>query len=45
MAEEFSVIGKRLPRKDAIEKVKGEAEFIADIQLTGMLNTKFRRSP
>jgi len=45
MADEFSVLGKRLPRVDAIEKVKGEAKLVADIQLPGMLHTKFLRSP
>ncbi len=45
MSEEFSVIGKRLPRADAVEKVKGEAKFTSDIQLTGMLHAKFLRSP
>ena len=45
MSEEFSVIGKRLPRVDAIEKVKGEAKFTSDIQLPGMLHAKFLRSP
>ena len=45
MSEEFSVIGKRLPRLDAIEKVKGEAKFTSDIQLPQMLHAKFLRSP
>ena len=45
MADEFSVLGKRLPRVDAVEKVKGEAKHVADIQLPGMLHTKFLRSP
>lgn len=45
MGEEFSVIGKRLPRADAIEKVNGEAKFTSDIQLAGMLHAKFLRSP
>ncbi len=45
MSEEFSVVGKRLPRTDAVEKVKGEAKFTTDIQLPGMLHAKFLRSP
>jgi xanthine dehydrogenase molybdenum-binding subunit len=45
MAEEFSVLGKRLSRKDAIEKVNGQAKFVADIQLPRMLQAKFLRSP
>ena len=45
MAEEFSVIGKRLPRKDAVGRAKGEIKFIDDIQLPRMLEAKFLRSP
>ncbi len=45
MTNEFSVLGKSVARKDAIEKVKGEARYIPDIQLQGMLNAKFLRSP
>jgi xanthine dehydrogenase molybdenum-binding subunit len=45
MPEEFFVVGKRLPRLDAVEKVKGEAKFAMDIQLPGMLHAKFLRSP
>lgn len=41
----FSVLGQRVVRKDAIEKVKGEARFVADIQLPGMLHARFLRSP
>jgi xanthine dehydrogenase molybdenum-binding subunit len=45
MSKEFSVLGKSVVRKDAIEKVKGEAKYIADIQLPKMLHAKFLRSP
>jgi CO/xanthine dehydrogenase Mo-binding subunit len=45
VSEEFSVIGKRLPRADALEKVKGEAKYTSDLQLPGMLYAKFARSP
>src|SRR4030067_3730869 len=45
MSKEFSVLGKSLVRKDAIEKVKGEAKYIDDIQLPRMLHAKFLRSP
>ena len=45
MPEEFSVVGKRLPRVDALEKVNGAVKFTADIQLPGMLYAKFLRSP
>lgn len=42
---EFSVIGKRLPRVDAREKVTGEAKYAADYSLPGMLWCKLLRSP
>ncbi len=45
MPDEFSLIGKRLPRVDAVEKVRGEAEFTSDIKLPSMLYAKFLRSP
>ncbi len=33
----FSIIGKEVPRVDAIQKVKGEAKFVADFDVKGML--------
>jgi xanthine dehydrogenase molybdenum-binding subunit len=45
MNNEFSVLGKGVVRKDAVEKVRGEAKYIADIQLPKMLHAKFLRSP
>ncbi|OGO25381.1 MAG: hypothetical protein A2144_09495, partial [Chloroflexi bacterium RBG_16_50_9] len=45
MAKEFAVFGKSVPRKDAVEKVKGEAKYIPDIQLPRMLHVRFLRSP
>lgn len=42
---EFAVIGKPLPRVDAIEKVTGAARYAADINLPGMLWGKFLHSP
>ena len=45
MTEKFSVLGKGLVRKDAIEKVKGDARYIPDMQLPKMLHAKFLRSP
>lgn len=41
----FRVVGKRLPRVDAREKVTGEAKFTDDIKLPGMLWGKILRSP
>lgn len=43
--EEYSVIGKRVPRIDAREKVMGEAKYAADYSLPGMLWAKVARSP
>jgi len=45
MTNEFAVLGKSVARKDAIEKVKGEAKYVPDIQVPGMLHAKFLRSP
>jgi xanthine dehydrogenase molybdenum-binding subunit len=45
MKSEFSVFGKSLVRKDAVEKVRGEAKYVSDIQLPKMLHAKFLRSP
>jgi len=43
--EEYSVVGKRLPLKDAAEKVTGRAVFNSDIKLPDMLYAKILRSP
>jgi len=45
MTETFSVLGKSHVRKDAIEKAKGDAKFVPDIQLPKMLHAKYLRSP
>ncbi|MCZ7573538.1 MAG: xanthine dehydrogenase family protein molybdopterin-binding subunit [Ardenticatenaceae bacterium] len=45
MAEEFSVIGKRVPVADGFEKVTGQARYAGDIHLPGMLHAKILRSP
>ncbi len=42
---EYSVIGKRFPRLDGREKVTGQAQYVADIALPGMLYGKILRSP
>ena len=42
--ETFSTVGKRIPHRDAIEKVKGSAVFTADIRPNGMLHGKILRS-
>ena len=43
--KEYSVIGTRVPRIDAREKVMGEAKYAADYSLPGMLWCKVARSP
>ena len=40
-----TLIGKRLPRVDALEKVTGDARFAADFNLPGQLWLKILRSP
>jgi len=42
---EASVIGRRLPKPDAIAKATGQAEFIDDFVLPGQLYGKILRSP
>jgi CO/xanthine dehydrogenase Mo-binding subunit len=44
-APDFSVVGRRLPRVDADEKVTGRAEYVADVILPGMLWGAVLRSP
>ena len=44
-AEKYSVIGRRVHRVEGFDKVCGEAKFIADIALPGMLTGKILRSP
>jgi 4-hydroxybenzoyl-CoA reductase subunit alpha len=43
--EDYSVVGKRIPNLDSIEKVKGSAAFTSDIRLNGMLYARILRSP
>ena len=40
-----SVVGRPAVRKDALERVRGEARYTADIRLPGMLHTALLRSP
>jgi len=42
---ELSVVGKRLPKIDSIEKVTGEAKFSNDLVFPNMLFGKILRSP
>ncbi|MDP2727929.1 MAG: xanthine dehydrogenase family protein molybdopterin-binding subunit [Dehalococcoidia bacterium] len=43
--KQYAVIGKGLPRKDALEKATGQALYGADIALPGMLYCRILRSP
>jgi 4-hydroxybenzoyl-CoA reductase alpha subunit len=43
--DEYSVIGKRLPRIDATEKATGTAKYLGDLKIPGMLYGKILRSP
>ena len=43
--EDYSVIGKRLPRIDGRVKATGEAKFAGDYEMPGMLWCKILRSP
>ena len=45
MTEGTAYIGKRLPRMDALEKVKGRALYTDDLKLPGMLCGMILRSP
>ena len=42
---EYSILGKRLPRIDALDKATGKALYSADITLPNMLYGKVLRSP
>ncbi len=45
MAKEYKIIGKKVERVDALERLVGEAKYASDIYLPGMLYVKFLRSP
>ena len=38
--QEFSTIGKRVPKLDAVDKATGRAQYIQDVKLPGMLYGK-----
>ena len=41
----LTVVGRPAVRKDAPERVRGEARYTADVQLPGMLHAAVLRSP
>jgi isoquinoline 1-oxidoreductase len=42
---QYSIVGKSEPRKDAVAKVTGKAQYAADIRFPGMLNASILRPP
>src|SRR5258706_5782690 len=44
-AGSFTVVGKDVPRTDAVPKVTGAAQYVADLSLPGMLHAAVLRSP
>lgn len=42
---EYSILGKRTPREESVPKVRGDAQYTADISLPGMLYGKVLVSP
>jgi len=44
-AEEFKVVGKPLPKVDALKLVQGKPAFVADFEQPGMLYAKVLHSP
>src|SRR5437016_4657854 len=42
---ELHVVGQRVPRMDALEKVTGNARYTADVSLPGMLFAAILRAP
>ncbi len=42
---ELSIVGRNIPRVDALAKVTGKAEYSVDLKLPGMLYGKILRSP
>lgn len=45
MEQEYSTIGKPLPRVDGADKASGQGKFSVDVSLPGMLHAVFLRSP
>lgn len=45
MKEKYEVVGKRVPKVDAIDKAIGRPLFVTDVELPGMLHGKLLRCP
>jgi CO/xanthine dehydrogenase Mo-binding subunit len=39
----FSVVGSSVPRVDGVDKVTGNAKYVADVSSSGMIEGKFLR--
>src|SRR5262245_8170557 len=44
-ASSLTVVGKDVPRTDAVPKVTGAAQYVADLNFPGMLHAAVLRSP
>lgn len=42
---DFDIVGKSVRRRDAFEKVTGEAVFSTDVKLPGMLYVRYCAAP
>jgi 4-hydroxybenzoyl-CoA reductase alpha subunit len=45
MTQDYQVVGKRVPRLDALSKAVGDLRYVSDLQLPGILVGKVLRSP
>ena len=45
LERDLAVVGRSIDRRDALEKVTGQAEYSSDMALPGMLHAKILRSP
>ena len=45
MLPPLATVGRNVPRVDAIDKVTGMGQYVADVKLTGMLHGSILRSP
>jgi xanthine dehydrogenase YagR molybdenum-binding subunit len=44
-AAELTIVGTRVPRMDALEKVTGQARYTTDVRVSGMLHSALLRAP
>ena len=41
----FTAIGKRFPKRDAVDKATGEVQYTVDLKMPGMIHGQILRSP